>query len=152
MLTILFNRPTGSSVPTGPPASINRPVIIGVVQIGQVLTTTNGTWTNSPTSFAYQWQQDGTTNIAGATGNTYTITAADVGHTLNSVVTATNTFGSGSASSLPTVKVPSVSRRAEEGGRGLRRRRKPDKRKETDRYNEEALAIIAIMELESWPS
>ena len=36
-----------------PPAPVNTvaPVISGTMVVGQTLTTTNGTWTNSPTSF-----------------------------------------------------------------------------------------------------
>jgi len=143
MLTILFNAQTPPA--TAPPVNTGLPIIIGVAQVGQTLTTTDGSWTQSPTGFTYQWQLDGTTNIVGATSSTYVIQASDVGHTLNSVVTATNAFGSASASSLPTavVTIPPVVSRREEGGAGPRRRY-PDRRKER---NEEALALVLIEEL-----
>jgi Flp pilus assembly pilin Flp len=38
------------------PANTEVPVISGTPQIGQTLTTTSGAWTNSPTSYDYQWQ------------------------------------------------------------------------------------------------
>ena len=42
-----------------PPAPVNStlPVISGTTTITSVLTSTNGTWTNSPTSYAYQWKR-----------------------------------------------------------------------------------------------
>jgi hypothetical protein len=71
---------------------------------GNVLTVSNGTWTNSPTSFSYQWQRcdangQNCADIDGATASTYTIQAGDLGQTLGATVTATNTHGSRSAAS-----------------------------------------------------
>ena len=48
---------TGSPPPPpSPPANTALPVVSGTTQQGQRLTTSNGSWTNSPTAFAYQWQ------------------------------------------------------------------------------------------------
>ena len=63
-----------------------------------------------PTSYAYAWQDCDTagnncTTISGATTSSYTLTAADAGHTVRSVVTASNLLGSGTASSNPTATV-----------------------------------------------
>ena len=96
-----------------PVAPVNTavPVISGTAQQGQALTATAGTWTNSPTSFAYQWQTSangtsGWTNLSGATASTYTIQAGDVGNFLRVQVTATNTGGPSSpASSAATAQV-----------------------------------------------
>ncbi|MGZ4311138.1 MAG: hypothetical protein ACXVR1_03425, partial [Solirubrobacteraceae bacterium] len=91
------------SAPTpNPPVNTAAPVVSGTAQQGQTLSTTNGSWTNSPTSYSYQWQDcNGSgascTDITGATGRTYTLSSGDVGHRVHSVVTATN--GGGSASS-----------------------------------------------------
>jgi hypothetical protein len=65
---------------------------------GNVLTVSDGTWTGSPTSFAYQWFRcnPGCTEIAGETANTYTTREADLGRKLAAAVTATNASGSGS--------------------------------------------------------
>ena len=49
-------------------------------------------------SFNYQWLRDGSA-IEGATSSTYTVQAADEGHTLSCEVTASNTSGSQSATS-----------------------------------------------------
>jgi hypothetical protein len=57
-------------------------------------------WTNSPTSYAYQWLQcdalgNGCLGILGATGQTYLPAAPDVGHTIAVQETASNAGGSG---------------------------------------------------------
>jgi hypothetical protein len=99
---------TASTPPPPPPAAPTntvRPVVSGTASQGQTVSASSGSWTGSPTSYAYQWQDGGTTNIAGATSASYTASAADVGHTLDVVVTATNAGGSASASSAATAIV-----------------------------------------------
>jgi beta-glucanase (GH16 family) len=81
------------------PAETAEPVVSGTVATGSVLSTTNGSWTGSPTGFAYHWQdcaQDGTgcSNITGATSSTYTVASGDAGHTIEAIVTASNGGGS----------------------------------------------------------
>jgi lysophospholipase L1-like esterase len=78
------------------PVNIVLPAISGTAQVGQTLTTSNGTWTNSPTSFAYQWQREGS-NIGGATSSTYTLALAD----LASLVTVRVIARNGTGASLP---------------------------------------------------
>ena len=68
---------------------------------GDTLTTTTGTWTQSPSSFGYQWKRGGVA-IGGATSSSYLIAAADVGTTLTVTVTATNASGSVPATSAAT--------------------------------------------------
>jgi hypothetical protein len=84
----------GHPVPTAPPA------ISGTAQVGQKLTTSNGTWTSDSkiTLYSYTWGRCDTagnncTGIGGATSNTYTLTTDDQGHTIRSYVTATNSNG-----------------------------------------------------------
>jgi len=94
------------------PVNTVPPVVSGTAVVGQVLTVSNGTWTGSPTSYAYQWQDcdASATNcspIAGAPAATYTIVAGDVGSTIRAVVTASNAGGSASANSAPTGVVTS---------------------------------------------
>lgn len=68
------------------------PVVSGTAQVGVTLSTTTGGWTGNPTSFGYQWYGNGTA-ISGATASTYVPVAGDVGHTIQSGVTATNAGG-----------------------------------------------------------
>ena len=89
-------------------------MVSGTAEQGQVLSTTNGSWTNSPTGYAYGWEDcdssgAGCVTISGATSSSYTLTAGDVGHTVRSVVTASDSGGSTSASSAATGVVASSS-------------------------------------------
>lgn len=61
-------------------------------------------------TFAYQWQHcdaagANCADIAGATAQTYGVTAADVGTTLRVVVKASNRFGVATATSAQTTAV-----------------------------------------------
>ncbi len=83
--------------------------------VGRTLTTTTGSWSDSPTSYSYAWKRCDTsgascTIISGATGAAYTAQTGDVGHTLRSTVTAHNSVGSASATSSPSqvVTTPAV--------------------------------------------
>lgn len=90
--------PTNTAVPTISGSS---------TAAGSVLTAANGTWTNQPTSYTYQWQRCTTsdaascTDIGGATSSTYTIGAADAGTWLRVNVKAANANG-GSSSAVPS--------------------------------------------------
>jgi hypothetical protein len=77
------------------------------LSVGTVLTASNGTWSATPQSFAYQWQRCNSSGgscsaISGATDPTYTLTAADDGFTFRVTVTATVSSGSGSSTSPAT--------------------------------------------------
>ena len=92
------------------PAATSPPTVIGTVQAGQALTTSVGTWTGAPTSFAYQWRRCDAggalcTAILGATTSTYTLTPGDIGSTISLVVTATGKGGSTSAPAATTAAV-----------------------------------------------
>ena len=94
------------------PANTAAPTISGEAREGSILTATNGTWTNNPTSFTYKWQRcatDGTGcgDISKATDKTYTLVAGDVSHTVRVVVTAVNADGKTPAPSAPTAIVAS---------------------------------------------
>jgi subtilisin family serine protease len=84
------------------PVNKTAPTISGVAQQGQTLTEHNGTWSNNPTGFVYQWLQcnslgEGCLPISGATNQTYVPAAGDVGRKLRVQETASNAGGSGSA-------------------------------------------------------
>jgi Bacterial Ig-like domain (group 3) len=92
------------------PASKTPPTISGTATQGQTLTETNGTWDNTPTTVTNQWEDcnsagAGCTAISGATGQTYPLSAADVGHTIVVQETATNATGPTVASSARTAVV-----------------------------------------------
>jgi hypothetical protein len=74
------------------PTNTVAPAITGTRTVGNVLTVSNGTWTGSPTSYAYQWTRDGV-DIALATAATHTLVSGDVGHMIGAYVTATDANG-----------------------------------------------------------
>lgn len=92
------------------PVNTAPPTISGTTQVGQTLTAANGTWTNSPTSFAYQWLRcnaggNACASVANGTQKTYTLVGADAGRTMRVRVTATNADGSTAAQSDQTAVV-----------------------------------------------
>ena len=96
-----------------PPQNTAAPTLSGQTREGSTLTTSNGTWSNTPTSYTYQWQRcdaagANCANITGATAQSYTLTAADVDRRVRSVVTARNADGSASANSAPSNVVSST--------------------------------------------
>ena len=95
---------TDDSVDGLPPVNTSLPTISGTTTQGQTLTASNGSWTNSPTDFAYQWQRcDGSgancSDISDADSSSYTLVYADAGSTIRVVVTATNDYDSTNATS-----------------------------------------------------
>lgn len=83
-----------------PPVNTAAPTVSGLFEIGGVLTATNGTWSASPApTFTYQWYAN-STPIAGATGVNYTVRPVDAGDVISVRVTATNSAGNATASSL----------------------------------------------------
>jgi len=97
--------PGGGATPA--PANTGLPLIAGTPTQGHTLSVTDGTWFNSPTSFARQWRRcdaggASCASIPGATTSTYVPGAADVGRRLAVVVVATNAGGATAATSAPT--------------------------------------------------
>jgi hypothetical protein len=91
------------------PTNTVAPVVSGTATVGQLLSTTDGTWDGAaPISYTYQWQRNNV-NISSATSSTYTLVDADVGNPIRCVVTGTNSYGNSSANSNSTANVsPSV--------------------------------------------
>jgi hypothetical protein len=95
------------------PVNATAPTVSGGLAVGKQLSTTTGSWTNAPTSFAYKWQRcdaDGANCVtfANAATSKYTLVAADAGHTIRSEVQAHNSAGAaiaGFTQSLPTAIV-----------------------------------------------
>jgi hypothetical protein len=82
---------------TPPPVNTVAPAITGTARVGQLLTVSNGTWSNSPTGYTYQWRNNGA-NIGGETASTLTLVTGDIGDSIDCVITATNAGGSTNAS------------------------------------------------------
>jgi hypothetical protein len=81
------------------PSNSVAPVISGSTPVGSTLTTTNGTWTGTPTpTFTYQWYR-GASSIGGATASTYVTIIADTSLAVTCQVTGTNIGGSATATS-----------------------------------------------------
>lgn len=102
---VTATNPAGSTSATsnaiavaGVPVNTALPAATGVGTVGSTLSCTTGTWTNTPTSYAYAWLR-GATPIAGAIAATYVLVAADSGTNVLCRVTAVNAAGSATASS-----------------------------------------------------
>jgi hypothetical protein len=92
------------------PVSTAPPAIAGTAIVGQTLTESHGTWTNSAIAYAYQWLRcraaAGCVPITGATAPRYVIAAADAGDNLEVQEVASNSTTSGNpATSAPTAPV-----------------------------------------------
>ena len=93
------------------PSNTAPPTLSGTARIGETLTASQGTWNGTtPISYAYQWQRcdkngAGCNAITGATSTSYTLTAADQDNTLRVRVTASNSAGSSTATSVPSAIV-----------------------------------------------
>ena len=110
--------PANTAAPTisGSPA-----VETGKLRLGQTLTVTQGSWTNSPTQFFYQWLRCEGYGEAGAseelgtecepitvgkelaTHETYAVQSQDVAHTIIATVEARNASGASTAVTTPEV-------------------------------------------------
>jgi hypothetical protein len=98
---------TTNVIPAVPPTNTTEPFISGSTTVGQVLTATVGTWNGTPPiTYTFRWQRCDTngncTDIAGATGSTYTLAQADLGDTIVVYVTAANALGSATQASEQT--------------------------------------------------
>jgi hypothetical protein len=117
------SEPTAVVRASAAPAASSAPTISGTPQEGATLTAAPGVWTHQPTAFAYEWWSCGRTGgscaaIAGARGTTYRLTSADVGTTLRLHVTATNSAGSSSATSIPTAVIQKAAAPPPSRGKG----------------------------------
>jgi hypothetical protein len=107
-----------AAVAQRPPTSQTAPALSGTARDGNALSTTLGTWRGSgPFDYAIQWLRCNASGgacapIAGATASSYTLTGVDVGATLRSEVTASNSAGAASArsgaSSIVAAAAPSL--------------------------------------------
>jgi hypothetical protein len=104
--------PGANVTPTAPVDSL-APVISGLLEVGQTLSASTGTWQGTPAlAYTYQWQLckiSTCMDLPGATSASYTLSlfpALDGSDTIQVVVTATNDFGSATAESAKLGPVP----------------------------------------------
>lgn len=96
------------------PVNTTLPTISGTVKQGKTLSAQAGSWTGlEPVTFAYQWLRcNGVggecVSIAGASSSKYTLANEDVTRTLRVAVSASNSAGTGSATSAPSVPVVGI--------------------------------------------
>ncbi len=98
------------------PTNDTLPSIAGEAVQGATLTATSGEWHGGggTLSYAYQWRRCNTsgascTSITGATSQTYTSTAGDIGHTIRVMVTAANQGSNGMVTSTHTATITAAS-------------------------------------------
>ena len=102
---------TGVGSSPSVPANTALPAVSGTAQVGQTLSGSTGSWSNSPTSYARQWTRCNSSgsscvDINGATAASYLLVAADQGSTIRVRVTASNAAGPGApATSAQTAVV-----------------------------------------------
>ena len=103
------------------PQTVSPPSISGRATQSRTLTESHGSWTNNPKRYGYQWEACDSSGrscaaIGGATRRKYTLTGADVGHTIRVQETATNASGASSPASLggdaSCLAAPTVEHRA----------------------------------------
>ena len=106
--------PVGSASTKAAPSNTALPAITGAAVVGQTMTTTDGSWTGSPTSFTYEWLRcpesgslpDGSDCASiGVSTNNYVVATGDVGFRLRSRVTAVNGDGQAKAASNASAAV-----------------------------------------------
>jgi hypothetical protein len=78
---------TPATISAGLIGSITVPRITGTPRVGSTLRGSNGTWTNTPDTFGYEWYRDGEL-LEDATENTYLLTEEDLGSSFVFGVTA----------------------------------------------------------------
>jgi sugar lactone lactonase YvrE len=105
-----FNETVDLLEPIAAPVGTVAPAVSGAATVGQTLSSTEGNWDNVPILYGYQWQDCDSagancSDIAGATASSYSLTDADVGHTVRVEVTAANGAGATTADSPETAVV-----------------------------------------------
>jgi hypothetical protein len=96
--------PIAATSTTSVPVDTALPQVSGSLAVGQTLSTSTGSWSGSPTGYAYQWQysrDQGASwlNVNGATLSTFREDSTFEGALVRARVTATNSAGSATAAS-----------------------------------------------------
>jgi hypothetical protein len=105
------SKPTDPITPAAAPTNTQPPSITGKPFVGEQLVADVGTYGGGAVDkYAFQWRRcdasgANCTDISGATGQTYGVLKADLGHTLRVDVTASNEFGKTVSESKPTAAI-----------------------------------------------
>jgi hypothetical protein len=94
----------GGAVPLAPVNTV-LPVITGTVRDGETLTCSEGSWDNLPSSYAYQWYEDGSP-IIGATSSTLPVVPSMIPALLTCAVIASNAGGDSAPATSAAVSSP----------------------------------------------
>jgi hypothetical protein len=98
-VTLKRSGPATAYAASAPSNTLPPSIAASALTTGSVLIAIDGLWANEPTAFTYQWKNAGS-NISGATAKTYTLAAGDSGDAITVTVTAANSAGSASATSV----------------------------------------------------
>jgi hypothetical protein len=88
-----------------PPVNTRLPEVEGVLEVKRTLNCKEGTWTNSPERYVFQWMREQTA-IASATSQSYEIQPADEGHSITCRVIAINAESSSEPAESGPANVP----------------------------------------------
>jgi hypothetical protein len=97
-------------VVSGRPRNLTRPAITGTAHEGSVLTASPGSWSGTPSSYAYTWKRCNTRGrlclpVLGARSASYILTPPDLAARLRVTVTAYNSAGHSSSTSAASAVV-----------------------------------------------
>ena len=96
---------SAKTVANGTFATAPTPKVTGTLKVGSTIAVSRGTWSPTPSSYAYQWYRSGSA-ISGATASTYKLTSSDKGKQMSVKVTAKKTgYTSTSKTSAKTTAV-----------------------------------------------
>jgi len=96
------------------PTNLDPPTVTGKAEVGQTLTTSTGRWSNNPTDFTYEWRRcdsngGSCSTISGANTKDYVLKTVDKDNTLRARVTAVNSDGNATSTSVPTQVIAAAS-------------------------------------------
>jgi hypothetical protein len=93
---------------TPPPVLKTRPTVtFKTVRVGEPLRAASGTWSPTPSKYAYVWERCSTACVTVSTSVFYTVSKADLGSNLVLIVSAYNANGwSAPVPSTPALVVP----------------------------------------------
>lgn len=135
------------TVTNEPPTNSVPPSISGTAAVDAVLSRSVGSWEGRPDpTLATQWKADGT-DIAGATGASYTPVTADIGKVITVAVAGTNSEGTLTVTSAATAAV--VDTRPPDDLTGLTRRMEAEEAKSGSQANDILTLFGLIRDLDT---